>query len=401
MDCLNGFPAKESIYKWLNAGYVDSNTFNNKIKGTPQGSVISPLLANIALFGMEKELGIRYYKDGGYHKVARNCVGLVTFADDFVVVCKTEEEAKSMYIKLKPYLKKRGLVFAEDKTRVTHITEGFDFLGFNLRQYKTNKGMKLFIKPSKDSVKKAKETIKEVFKNLRGNPIGDLIVKLNPIIRGIGNYWSAQVSKKKYIEIDRYIWLKVRKHLKLLYQNKSFKWIHKQCFKADYTGVSKDKWILTDPHNFKTQLTKMSWIPIVRHSSVKYKNSPDDASLKEYFQKRDAKEFIRDNVMSRRKLAKQSNYKCRVCKQSLVSEEVLIKNQIVPYKLGGRVSYSNLELLHKSCCKEHNELLKRYGGGKDYPKISSYFENRQIFPNSKEGYKLMKDAFKKFKYQYV
>lgn len=82
MECLNGFPAKESIYKWLNAGYIDNNVFNNTITGTPQGSVISPLLANIALFGMEKELGISYYKDREYHKLGRNCVGLVNFADD-------------------------------------------------------------------------------------------------------------------------------------------------------------------------------------------------------------------------------------------------------------------------------------------------------------------------------
>ena len=186
-----------------------------------------------------------------------------------------------------------------------------------------------------------------------------------------------------------------------MYQKKSFKWIYKECFKPDYTGLSKDKWILTDPHDFKTQLIRMSWIPIVRHSSVKYTNSADDVSLTEYFEKRDVKEFIRDNVMSRRKLAKQSNYKCRVCKQSLVSEEALKINQIVPYKLGGSESYVNLELLHKSCEKQHKELLKRYGGGKDYTEISEYFKEKQIYPNSKEGYKLMKNAFKKFKYQFV
>jgi len=101
------------------------------------------------------------------------------------------------------------------------------------------------------------------------------------------------------------------------------------------TEVGKFNLTFIDPHNEKTQLFKMSWIPIVRHEVVKYKNSPDDASLKEYFQKRDKKEFIRDNVLSRRKLAKQGNYKCRICKQSLVGEEELKINQIVPKKLGG------------------------------------------------------------------
>jgi len=401
MQCLAGFPAKETIYKWLKAGYVDNNSFSNTDSGTPQGGLVSTLLANIALHGMEEELGIRYHIDGGNHTLARNSVGVVKYADDFVVVCKTKEDAINMFKKLKPYLNKRGLTLADDKTKVTHISEGFDFLGFNLKQYKTNNGMRLLIKPSKASIKKAMETIKGVFMQLRGKPVGDLIRKLNPLIRGIGNYWSSQVAKKIYGKLDSYIWIKTRKHLKILHSNKPFKWIYKKYFKADYTGVSKDKWILTDPHDKKTQLFKMSWIPIVRHAVVKYSNSSDDSSLKEYFEKRDKKDFIKDNVLSRRKLAKCSNYKCRVCKQSLVGEESLKINQIVSRKLGGDERYDNLELLHKSCQRYHQALLEKHGGGRDLPKIVTYFKNNQVEPNSKKGYELIKKAFNKFKYQLV
>lgn len=401
MKCLIEFPAKDAVDKWLKAGFIDNNSFYDTNSGTPQGGIVSPLLANIALHGMEKELGVSYRRNGKYYTLKSKSVGVVKYADDFVIVCKTKEEAMSMYEKLNPYLNKRGLTLAENKTQVTHIEEGFDFLGFNLRQYKTNNGMKLLIKPSKASVKKAKGTIKDVFSQLQGRPVGDLIMKLNPIIRGIGNYWSSEVSKKIFSSIDMYIWLKVRIHLKRLHNNKSFKWIYKRYFKPDYSGVSKDKWILTDPHNEKTQLFKMSWIPIVRHEVVKYKNSPDDASLKEYFQKRDKKEFIRDNVLSRRKLAKQGNYKCRICKQSLVGEEELKINQIVPKKLGGAESYSNLELLHQSCQLQHQILLEKYGGGKDLIRVVAYFNKKQIEPNSQEGYRLIRKEFKKFKYQFV
>ena len=240
-----------------------------------------------------------------------------------------------------------------------------------------------------------------MFIELRGKPVGHLIKKLNPIIRGIGNYWSSQVAKKIFGKLDCYIWIKIRKHLKSLHPNKSFKWIYRQYFKADCTGVSKDKWILTDPHDKKTQLFKMSWIPIVRHTVVKHRNSPDDGSLKEYFDKRDKKEFIKDNVMSRRNLAKFSNYKCRVCKQSLVGEEPLNINHIIPRKLGGDERYDNLELLHQSCQRYHRTLLEKYGGGRELPKIINYFKNNQVEPNSKEGYELIKRAFKKFKYQLV
>ena len=401
MDCLIGFPAKDTVLKWLKAGFIDNDSFNDTDFGTPQGGIVSPLLANIALHGMEEELGVSYYIDKGYHKLGRKSVGVVKYADDFVIVCKTKEEALSMYEKLRPYLNKRGLTLAEDKTKVTHIEEGFDFLGFNLRQYKTNKGMKLLIKPSKDSVKKAKVTIKDVFRQLQGRPVGDLIMKLNPIIRGIGNYWSTEVSKKTFNSLDMYIWIKVRKYLKRLHNNKSFKWIYKRYFKPDYTGVSKDKWILTDPNNERTQLFRMSWIPIVRHEVVKYRNSPDDASLKEYFHKRDEKEFTRDNILSRRKLAKQGNYNCRVCNQSLVGEERLKINQIVPKRLGGVECYANLELLHQSCQQQHQLLIEQYGGGKDLSKVISHFNKNQVKPNSQEGYILMKKAFRKFRYQFV
>ena len=223
MECLAGFSAKDTIHKWLKAGYIDNNSFNDTSLGTPQGGIISPLLANIALHGMEEELGVSYYLDRGNHILNRKSVGVVKYADDFVIVCKSSEEAMSMYERLKPYLEKRGLKLADDKTRITHISEGFDFLGFNLRQYKTNNGMRLLIKPSKESVKKVRKTIKDVFTQMRGKPVGDLIIKLNPIVRGIGNYWSSQVAKKIFQNLDRYIWIKVRKHLKNLHHKKSFK----------------------------------------------------------------------------------------------------------------------------------------------------------------------------------
>jgi len=401
MGCLKGFPAKETIYKWLKAGYVDNNTFYNTESGTPQGGLVSPLLANIALHGMEEELGVKYRLDRGNHTLIRNSVGVVRYADDFIIVCKTKEEVINMYEKLKPYLDKRGLLLAVDKTKITHISEGFDFLGFNLRQYNNNKGMQLLIKPSNASVKKAMETIKNVFIQLRGKPVCDLIKKLNPIIRGIGNYWSSQVAKKIFSKIDHYTWVKVRKHLKILHPNKPFKWIYRKYFKVDYTGVSKDKWILTDPHDSRTQLFKMSWISIVRHVVVKYRNSYDDATLKEYFDERKKKEFIRNNVLSRRKLAKLSNYKCRICRQSLAGKESLKISQIVPFELGGDEIYGNLELLHQSCQIQHRTLLEKYGGGRDLTKIVNYFKSKQVEINSQEGYKLMKDTFKKFKYQLV
>jgi RNA-directed DNA polymerase len=302
-----------------------------------------------------------------------------------------------MYDKLKPYLHKRGLTLAEDKTKITEIKTGFDFLGYNIRKYETKDGMKLLIKPSKASIKKAKQTIKERFNNLRGKPIGTVIRKLNPIIRGIGNYWSSVVAKKVYSDIDNYVYLKITKHLRQLHPLKSRNWKNKQYLKQDFTGVSNQK-IVTDPHNARNQLIKMSWIPIERHILITYKNSPDDATLKEYFTKRDEKEFARFNILSKRKIAKNSGYKCRVCDQSLVGDEEIINNRIVPKELGGQDIYSNLEILHKNCFDQHYYLLNKYGGGRDFPRIQKFFNDKDIDFSSKEGISLMKREFKRFKY---
>lgn len=399
LDELSCFPAKEVISKWLKAGYIDNETFNETNHGTPQGGIVSPLLANIALHGMEKELGVKYiYNKRDGYILDKNSVAITRYADDFVILCKTQEEAISMYEKLKPYLSKRGLVLAEEKTKITNITDGLDFLGFNLKQYSTKDGLKLLIKPSNASIRKAKQTIKETFMELKGRPVRELIYKLNPIIRGTGYYWSSVVSKKIYNEMDHYIWIKIMKHLRNLHPKKSWKWKIARYFKPDHTGVSKDKWILTDPQNERNQITKMTWIPITRHVMVKFTNSPDNPSLRQYFEKRDEKQFNRFNINSRQKIAKKQKYKCRVCKQSLVGEESLETNHKVPKMLGGKDEYYNFELLHTSCHIQHHQLLEKYGGGKQLNRIREYFRRNNVEPSSKEGIRLIEKVFSKFNY---
>lgn len=147
LEQVQNFPGNKIIGRWLKAGFLDNGVFNTTVSGTPQGGIISPLLANIALHGMEVALGIRYR--GGIHfdKIDPKCTrSMVRYADDFVVFCDTKEEAEKVYDDLKPYLESRGLELSLDKTMITHIDNGFDFLGFNVRRYNvsTNKtGQKL------------------------------------------------------------------------------------------------------------------------------------------------------------------------------------------------------------------------------------------------------------------
>jgi RNA-directed DNA polymerase len=131
---------------------------------------------------------------------------------------------------------------------------------------------------------------------------------------------------------------------------------------------------------------------------ITFDSSPDNPALKQYFENRDEKEFNGNNVLHRQKIAKSQKYKCRVCGQSLIGEESLEINHIVPEKVSGKSHYYNLELLHNSCHIQHHQLLEFYGGGKQYNKVREFFKKQGVDPSTKEGANLMKKSFKKFKY---
>src|SRR6266699_846636 len=147
LKTIGPVPGKELIKQWLKAGYVEHGTFHATEQGTPQGGVASPLLANIALHGMEEALGVTYDYRG--QLIGKRAV--VRYADDFVCFCETREDAEQVQKILVEWLKERGLTLSEDKTRIVHLTEGFDFLGFNIRHYPapqtSRTGWKLLIKP--------------------------------------------------------------------------------------------------------------------------------------------------------------------------------------------------------------------------------------------------------------
>ena len=163
MERIKRFPGKGWVEKWLKAGYVDRNVFNETESGTPQGGIISPLLANIALHGIEEVLGIKYR----WKKDSRNKHGgsnsnitdrtFVRYADDFVILCISKKEAERCKQIVSEWLKQTGLELSEEKTRISHLTQGFDFLGWNFRKHKCTtrrSGYITLIKPNADNVQK-------------------------------------------------------------------------------------------------------------------------------------------------------------------------------------------------------------------------------------------------------
>ncbi|WTO35960.1 group II intron reverse transcriptase/maturase [Streptomyces achromogenes] len=285
LSALGMFPGRRQIEQWLRAGVFEPGKgFSPTKEGTPQGGVISPLLLNVALHGLEEAAGVRLATAPSQKALGQtrpDSTVLVRYADDFVVCCFTEQQAHEVKARLAEWLKPRGLAFNEEKTRVVHLEDGFDFLGFNLRRYPVGK---LLIKPSKAAVKRHRERLSEVMHGLRGSNEKAVIVKLNPIIRGWAAYYRGVVAAEVFKDIDIHMWKLTYKWARFRHPKKSKHWISGRYF-GKYNKFRNDYWVFGD-RDSGTFLVKSSWTPIVRHTLVKGAASRDDPSLTEYWIKR-------------------------------------------------------------------------------------------------------------------
>jgi RNA-directed DNA polymerase len=346
LEAIGEVPGKELIKQWLKAGYVDKKVFHETTSGTPQGGVISPLLANIALHGMEEALGVTY----GWGNTLRSKRALVQYADDFVVFCESREDAETARQILTEWLGKRGLVLSPEKTRIVHLTEGFDFLGYNIRLYhapKTSRtGYKLLIKPSKQSVMNIRKKLRARWRKLRGSNASAIARALNPIVRGWANYFRVKVAKETFKALDNWMFQREVRYARRTHPNKPWKWL-KGRYWDKLNPKRNDTWVFGDKTQ-ETYLLKFSWFKIERHTMVKGKASPDDPALQEYWQKRQ-KAKAKDLMPNQQKLAKDQNYVCRVCGVSLFNGEELHEHHIQPRSKGGNNDRENRTLVHLYC----------------------------------------------------
>lgn len=275
---------KEMLRKWLKAGVIEKNVFHMTDEGTPQGGIISPTLANITLDGMEALVAKHSTrKDNG--KTYSNKVNLVRYADDFIVTGDTKEVLEEIKSELIIFLKDRGLELSKEKTLITHIKDGFDFLGFNIRKY--GNGM-LLIKPSKKNQKKFAETMHEVIYKMRSAKQTDVIGKLNPKISGWANYYRYVSSKEVFSKLDHIIFLQLRRWSIRRHQDKSLKWIEKKYWQHD----GKRGWIFGTKGKDKKgkekiyRLIQLTHTPILRYTKIRSKANPFDPRYDEYFKQR-------------------------------------------------------------------------------------------------------------------
>jgi RNA-directed DNA polymerase len=232
---------------------------------------------NVALHGMEEAAGVRYQTTGA--KAGRTVTGspvLVRYADDLVAMCTSREQAEEVKARLGAWLTPRGLAFNEDKTRVVHLDDGFDFLGFNVRRHQG----KLLIKPSRAAVQRHRERLAAEMKALRGTNVAAVLTRLNPIIRGWSAYYRTVVSSRVFPKLDHYTWMLTYKWAKHGHPNKPKRWVVHRYF-GEFNKFRRDRWVFGDRDN-GTYLLKHAWTSIVRHQMVPGAASPDDPALADY-----------------------------------------------------------------------------------------------------------------------
>ena len=283
---LNVIIDARMLRKWLGAGVMEKNMFHTTEEGTPQGGIISPTLANITLDGMEALLDkYRTRRENG--KTINRKVNLVRYADDFIITGESHEILEEIKADLIAFLKERGLELSEEKTLITHIDDGFDFLGFNIRKYRNGT---LLIKPSEKSMKKFAEKTHDIIYGMRSRKQADVIEKLNRMIAGWVNYYRYVSSKKSFWRLDHTIFLQLRRWAIRRHQNKSLEWVHNKYWHRSgtrqwmYSTTRKDR----RGKEYTLSLITLADTPLLRYTKVRAEANPFDPDYDEYFAQRRA-----------------------------------------------------------------------------------------------------------------
>jgi RNA-directed DNA polymerase len=364
LDKIKTYPTlRKQIKAWLKAGIIDKGVFEKSRAGTPQGGTLSPLLANIALHGMENSLKeiIAGIQPIGRHKSRRDrmkALSAIRYADDFVILHEDIKVIQVCKNYIQEWLKDIGLELKPSKTRITHTLHeyegnkpGFDFLGFNIRHYETsrNKAGKdtagrpktyaSLVKPSKESIKKHYEKVAEIIDSHVSLRQEALIGKLNPVIRGWTNYFATENSSEVFKYLKNLTYLKLVRWARKRHPNKPAKWLQQK-----YWGrVGNKNWA------FKwgeLTLREHTDTRIVKHIKIREDKSPFDGD-EEYWKTRYSKDPYKTEKV--KYLLNKQEEKCNHCKINFHEGERVEIDHIIPLKQGGSNRYSNLQLLHKQC----------------------------------------------------
>lgn len=341
--------------KWLKARYIDKEVFYPIEEGIPQGSIASPVIANLALDGIERMLREKYPSTSKRTRQAK--VNTIRYGDDIVITSSTKELLEEEIAPLvKQFLGERGLTLSPEKTKIVQIEEGFDFLGQNIRKY----AGKLVITPAKKNVGAFLRKIREVIRTNKGATAGHLIAILNPIIRGWANYHRHVCSKETFGKVDNAISEALWHWAKRRHPQKNNQWVRKKyyhssgsrhyVFYGEIEGKDDElKWI---------ELFKASSITIQRHTKIKAEANPYDPEWERYIEERiDAKMY--DHMKGYGQLVRmwyEQDGLCPVCDQKITKESGWNTHHIIWRAKGGSDGMTNRVLLHPECHRQVHSL---------------------------------------------
>ncbi|PYC09017.1 group II intron reverse transcriptase/maturase [Pseudomonas sp. MB-090624] len=341
------------LRQWLKAGVIHKGQLHATDAGTPQGGIISPTLANLALDGLESLL--KQYL--GVVRAKKLKVNVVRYADDFVITGASPEVLEN---EVKPWVEQflatRGLRLSLKKTQITHIDEGFDFLGWNFRKYDGT----LLIKPSRKNVKAFYSKVREVIDSHKTVKQEDLIRMLNPKLRGWALYHQPVVAKQAYSQMDNRVFIKLWRWAKRRHPNKSLDWVRKKYFRTsgDRSWVFATTVIDEAGNKRETELYSLASTPIERHKKVSGDYNPYDPTMEAQGEK-----LRMDRMLSKLKYRKQinslfasQNGLCLLCKHPITRETGWHDHHVIHRSLGGGDELANRVLLHPNC---HNQLHTR------------------------------------------
>jgi RNA-directed DNA polymerase len=339
---------QQSIRRWLKAGTVELGRLSPSEAGTPQGGIISPLLANIALDGLEREFDCEKPdgtpKPPAFRRGENEGISLIRYADDFVVSAPTREVLETYVVpKVHEFLAQRGLQLSQAKTQIVHVDAGFSFLGFTVRRFKG----KLLTKPQKEKILSHIARIKTYLDTHQQAPAGQVIKTLNPVIRGWANYYRHAASSKTFASTDHRTWQMLWRWARRRHPKKPAKWVKARYFTDD------GYWRLREGN---TQMVRHSATPITRFAKVIGRQTPLNPNEHDYWEKRKRNLTSRGTYQKQRlTMLKAQNNACGLCKQSFWPNDPINDHHIKPRNRGGSDNLDNRMLVHQWCHHSHHQ----------------------------------------------
>jgi len=344
---LQNIPMNPKVLKkFLKAGFMElpHPEVHETPGGTPQGGAISPVLANMALNGLEQALG--------------DAFRVVRFADDFVVIGASKEALHDRALPVvRAFLQPRGLTLAAAKTAITPIERGFDFLGLTFREYKDDAravGYKqgiFLVTPSKASVLAFKKRLKQAIKSLHKHSARAVIIKVNPMLRGWAQYYKPFTSKKVFSALGHYVWTLLWRWCRKKHPTMPLRVLRSKYFKRE--GGNHWVFYARDSKHRTITLVQLGWIKIVRHTLCADLNPFRPGNIEYYRRRRKRGATPRASLNANQtNLLKKQRGTCPVCHGDLLNGEPLEVHHIHPRNAGGKDTLRNLLVLHAFCHKQ-------------------------------------------------